>query len=1201
MYWNRLRQMSGRTGTRAALVALVAGLPMTLGASAAFADTPLLRVDSVTNTTAPPGGALQYRLQVTNLGTAPTDGSEIDVVATLPAGVVGDSVNGGSSFTCIGLDGGNPVPVAGASVVKCTSTAVIGEHEAFPFDFPFDFRKFFINATVAPSASGVRTASFALSGGGADPASTVDPVDITPTAPGFGVDTFDGQITSDPASDPYTQAAGHPYEATTDIDFNSTTNPGLAPGIGGSLWPVEPTRDVMADLPPGFVGNPTTVDKCTAGQLANGSVQALALCPSTSQVGTALVRTNGGGVFGSHDIFGPVPVFAMVPPPDVPARFGFNVGGTIVTLDARLRSGSDYGLSVDARNISEGLAVAGTSLTFWGVPADPSHDPDRACPGRPAPSDQGPFCTSGAPQKAFLRNPTSCTAAPGSPVSDGLLTFLHVDSWVNPGRLAGDGSPDLSDPNWKSAQFASHLAPSYPATPAGWGPNQLPTGCDKVPFDPTLTAAPSSPVRAASPSGFVFDVNLPQSDDPQAIGEADLKKAVATLPLGVRISPSAADGLQACSPSQIGLHTTADPSCPEGSKVGSVVITTPLLDHQLTGSVYLATPHDNPFDSLVAVYVVAKGPGLVLKLPGEVDADPSTGQLTATFDNNPQLPFTNFHLEFKGGSRAPLVTPDACGTHATHAVLTSWSGATVSSNSSFTVAANSAGSACSPQGFSPSLEAGVQNPVAGSSSTFVLRLARDDDDEEIQSVATRLPAGLLAKLAGVTRCSDAQAAGGVCPAASRIGGVSVRVGAGPSPFSITSGQVFLTDGYKGAPFGLDITVPAVAGPFDLGVVNTRAALRIDPITAQATVEADPLPRMLEGIPVLARDIQVSIDRDGFMRSPTNCSPMTIEATVASFEGSTANLSNRFQVGDCASLALAPKLAIALTGKGQTTDDKHPAVVASLTQPAGQANLKKVTVSLPLSLALDPDNANGLCEFTDGSKIEPTCPKASIVGTATARTPILDQPLTGPVYFVKNVRKDPKSGREIRTLPKLVIPLTGENGVRLNVTGTSNVVGGRLVTTFDNLPDAPVSSFTLNIAGGKHGILVVSGTDICKATQVADQQIDGQNGKTADAAVTLATPACGLKVLSKKVGKRSVTLKVSGLGAGKLTVSGKGIKKTSRAIKAATVATVTARRTGHGRPSGVRVSFTPRGSHKAVATTVSLRSAGTGHAKIKESK
>jgi hypothetical protein len=336
-------------------------------------------------------------------------------------------------------------------------------------------------------------------------------------------------------------------------------------------------------------------------------------------------------------------------------------------------------------------------------------------------------------------------------------------------------------------------------------------------------------------------------------------------------------------------------------------------------------------------------------------------------------------------------------------------------------------------------------------------------------------------------------------------------------------------------------------------------------------------------------LDVSIDKPGFMVNPTSCAPKSVDGALRSVAGATAALSVSFQVGRCASLGLRPALALTLSGKGQTTDGKHPAVTADLTQRSGEANIKKVEVRLPLSVALDPDNANGLCEFADGTKVEPTCPRASVVGSATATTPLLDEPLSGPVYFVKNVRKDPKSGRDIKTLPKLVIPLVGQNGVKLTLTGTSNVIDNRLVTTFDNLPDAPVSSFRLNINGGKHGILAVSGgskADLCAANQVADRQIDGQNGRQADADITIRTPSCPLKVISKKVTAKAVTLRVGGLGAGKVTVTGPGIRKTTKTIVSATVATITLKRAKGPLGKG-KVSFLPNGAKVAKTATVKL--------------
>jgi hypothetical protein len=492
--------------------------------------------------------------------------------------------------------------------------------------------------------------------------------------------------------------------------------------------------------------------------------------------------------------------------------------------------------------------------------------------------------------------------------------------------------------------------------------------------------------------------------------------------------------------------------------------------------------------------------------------------------------------------------------------------------------------------FEPTLNAGLTVPRAGGSSPFTTTISRPSGQQDINGLNMTLAPGLLANIGSVAQCGEADANAGTCPAGSQIGRTTVASGNGSTPVYIPQKgkaptAVYLAGPYKGAPYSLSIVVPAQAGPYDLGTVVVRAALRVDPIDAHVTVDSDPIPTMLLGVPLDVQKIHVAIDRPGFMAAPTNCDPMQISGNVTSAQGASVGVADGFQVTDCATLNVKPKLALSLSGKGQTTDGKHPGVSATLTQAPGQANLKKVSVALPLSLALDPDNANGLCEFVDGSKVEPTCPKASIVGQATARTPILNEPLTGPVYFVKNIRKDPKSGREIRTLPKLVIPLVGPNGLKLTLTGTSAVEDDRLVTTFDAIPDAPVSSFQLDINGGKGGILTVSGdkADVCKANQIAEQQINGQNGKVANADITIQTPACATKIISKKVGKTTVTIKVGGLGAGKLTVTGHGIKKTTKIITNTTVATITAKRT-KGKPGKATVTFDPTGPAKARKAT-----------------
>ncbi|MET0601550.1 MAG: hypothetical protein ABW167_06125 [Baekduia sp.] len=966
-------------------------------------------------------------------------------------------------------------------------------------------------------------------------------------ADGFGI--VPGSFTATTAS---TQAGAH-ADATTSFTFNT----------GPDGYPVGTVKDIVVDLPPGAAGNPQSFPTCNAGQLVT---QPIPICPVDSQLGDTRLKFVQQG-FAFDAIF---PVYNMEPRGTRPAEFGFNVILASIFVSISVRP-DDHGLRATIHNVPTTLRLVRSTLTLWGDPADPSHDEHR---GSTQCSIFGgvPYCSSpptpaGFPPAAFMRNPTEC-GKPG-------VTTLKVTSWENP----NDEITVAADPTTM-------------------------VGCDRLKFDADVSLQPSSR-SAGAPTGVTVDLTVPQSENPKDLGSADLRKAVVKLPAGMTVNPAAADGLQACSAAQIDLESSEEPTCPTASKIGTVQIDTPVLDEPMTGAVYLAQPHANRFDSLLALYLVAKGSGVTIKLPGRVDADAATGQLTTTFDDNPQLPFTRLRMTLNAGSQAQLALPKACGTYETQAELTSWGGQVARSTSRMTVDQNCDAAAR----FAPSFSAGVANPAGGKSSPFSLTAARADGEQELSSITSvQLPAGLLADIGSVPQCGDADAAAGTCPAASRVGRVEVAAGSGAPVWLPQAGRVptsvSLTGPYKGAPFGLSIVVPTQAGPFDLGAVVVRAAVSIDRATAAVTVKSDPLPLILSGIALRVRQINVLIDRPGFMRNPTNCNPTTIAASIdsaaadaagiplvgpvtaqgagfAKSVGSTATPSVRFQAGGCRDLGFAPKLAMTLTGKGQTTDGKHPGLTAKLTQLGGEANNKKVTVSLPLSLALDPDNANGLCEPADAAADK--CPALSIVGRAHAISPILDQPLDGPVYFVRGERKDPKSGRIIRTLPKLYVPLTGQNGVKIDLHASSEVKADHLITTFDNIPDAPVSSFELTINGGKGGILTVSNADICKSTQVANQQADGQNGKDADAPVTMQTSSCPLKVLSKKVGKHSVAVTVSGLGAGKVTISGKGIKKTSKTIAKSTVATITAKRT-KGTPGKVTVTFDPTGPAKARKTT-----------------
>ncbi len=1079
-----------RHGALARLLLLATVLAFTLLAAVATSAlaAPGWRVDPLATTTAAPGGTLRYLVQLTNNGDAPLDGtvSPMTFSGTLPAGLTVTDVQSFDSWDCSSV-------VPGASSFSCTNTSNV-----IPAAFTTDLT---VDLAVDPSASGVLTSTFAVTGGDpSDPtlpsASTVDPTTITPELPSFGIDAFDGQVTSDAAGDPLTQAGGHPFEASTSIDFNTASAPGR---FKGEPWPREPVRDVTVDLPPGFVGDPAGIDQCTLGQLANAvGVQAEALCPSTSQIGVAMVRAN---ITNAGTTLGPIPVFNMVPPPNVPARFGFNAAGTVVTLDGSVRSSTDYGVTVRATNVPEGIAMTGTTLTLWGVPADPVHDPDRACPGQPAPFNTGPSCQSGAPLRAFLRNPTSCTA-PGR----GLPTTVTIDSWDSPIPVTDT--------------FFTHLPPAYPYPQEDWGAQAGTDGCEKVPFTPTIDARPTSLV-AGQPSAFTFDVSLPQSDDPTQIGEGDLKKAVVTLPPGVRVNPSSASGLGGCSESQIGLigtgfpepnairFDTSDPTCPDSSKIGSVTIDTPLLSRPVDGSIYLAAPHDNPFGTLLGLYLVARGPGVILKLPGKIEADPATGQLTSTFDDNPQLPFSNLHLAFKDGPRAPLLNPPTCGTYTTNAQFTAWSGAVVDTSSDFTISQDGRGAPCPGPQFAPDFSAGTESSAGGSSSPLDIRFTRSDGDQELSSVSVHTPPGLLGHIADAVLCGDGAAAAGTCPDGSKIGDVTVGAGGGPNPFYISNGRAYITGPYKGAPFGLSIVVPAIAGPFDLGNVVVRTALFVDKHNATLSAVSDPLPTILQGIPLDVRDVRISIDKPGFIVNPTNCAVQQISGQIASTGGMTANVSNRFQAADCQALGFAPKMALAVGGKGHTRSPESTPLSTRITMPMGDANLRSVKVTLPSTINARLTVINDACTRAEFENDIAKCGHAQ-AGTAVAVTPLLRDPLRGKVYFVKN-------GHPI---PDLFVALRGQ--VDFDLIGRITIPGGsRLATTFNTAPDVPIRSFALRLFGDEQNGSIGAAANLCAAKSrkaKASLSFVGQNGKTVSLSQALVVHGCA-KPKARRAGRR----------------------------------------------------------------------------------
>jgi hypothetical protein len=936
-----------------------------------------------------------------------------------------------------------------------------------------------------------------------------------PPAPPLEVLDFTARALDGVGND-YTVAGGNPYEARTGFRFPIS---GSNTGPGASDIDVEDARMIFTDLPPGFVGNAAAAARCRPEQIA--TFPADPVCPADSKVGEVQLTTTTP--LETADVFN------MVPDKGYPAQFAFQLSSSVVQLYPRLRSRTgEYGVTVVSPGVTK-VWLNEVEARFFGVPADHTS-------------------SSGGVRLPFLSMPSDCLV--GAP-----STNIFVDSWINPGRTLPNSSsdfgfPDLSDPLWKSA---SAVAPPV-------------TGCDApglaAQFRPSFDMRPTPGTgtsQADAPSGYTVDLKFPQAAndptdssspvDPSVPSAPPLKDATVTLPEGVSVSPSAADGLDGCTDTgagdQVHYDSTDPATCPDASKIGSVVATSPLLAERdpetdevigadpVGGSVYVIAPHPGDLDPSggrdglfrLLIEVDSRKLGVNVKIPGVVTANRDTGRLTARFEDNPQLPAKALRLAFKPGSRAALANPPTCTTATTNGVFTPWSrGGTRSdgvqvpgtpdatSSSSFDVSWDGNGAGCpATLPFSPGVNAGLVDAQGGGSSPFVFDLTRSDRQDVVDGLDVALPGGLLGAVRNVELCSDAAANAGSCPAASRVGSATVAAGPGANPFYLRDQPVSLTGPYKGAPYGLAVAVHAAAGPFDLGTVVVRQALHVDPNNAHVTVKSDPLPTIRDGVPFRVRRVHVVTDRPGFMRSPTSCRAKTIATTVSSAGDQTANLTTPFQVNSCSKLAFKPKLALQLTGRKQTKTGKHPGLKATVTQRAGEAGIQKAEVRLPKSLALDPSNAQALCEFAEGTRddLENRCPKGSIVGRAKATSPLLKAPLAGNVYFVKNVRIDKKTGNQIRTLPMIIVALRGE--IDINLRGESSTTNsGKLVNTFDNVPDAPVSKFNLNINGGNTGILAVTRTrtakiNLCAGRHTAEADIDSHNTRHNTLNISMKTP------------------------------------------------------------------------------------------------
>jgi hypothetical protein len=840
------------------------------------------------------------------------------------------------------------------------------------------------------------------------------------------------------AGEPETQAGAHPYELVTTVKFNKTPVEENSPGT------IPNTKDVSVELPAGLIGNSPALPRCSH------LVVAQERCPGETQVGSIALSGSKGW---SWDL----PLYNVVPAEHVPAEFGAYIAGQVgAWMSFHVRTGSDYGVNSGSINMPAGFELEEVVVKVWGVPASPTHDTERVCAG-----DLG--CPDPEPARPFLANPTSC-AGPQT-------ARLEADTWQMPGS------------------FVTAIA-------------ELPgfTGCNQLGFEPTVEALPTTDV-ADSPSGLDVDVRIPQDvksegiEDPNGRASADLRDTKVALPPGLVVNPALASGLAACSAPQMELHGPEPAQCPDAAKIGRVEVDTPFVGYTLLGSVYVAAPYENPFDSLLAIYVVVDDPatGLVIKLAGDIEANPETGQLTVTIDEIPQLPFADIKLDLFAGPRAALRTSPTCGTFESTSELTPWSapesGPPATWSSPFQITSAPGGGSCpaaaAEQPDSPNFQAGTETPVAGSYSPLVLRLHREDDSQELRGINTVLPPGLTAKLAGVAECptasiETAERRGGVeerespsCPTSSEVGTVTIGAGAGPAPF-VTVGRVYLAGPYKGAPFSLAVVTPVVAGPYDLGTVVVRAALDVNPITSQVTVKSDPIPTILRGIPLDVKTILVKLQRPDFALNPTNCEKMSVDGEALSPVGQNVVLADPFQVSSCEALGFKPRFSASTSGKTSRADGAslHVVVTYPNARQGSEANIKSVHVELPKALPSRLSTLNHACVGSVFAQNPANCPPLSRIGYARAITPILGVPLAGPAYFVSHGSQK---------LPELILVLEGD-GITIQLHGETFISPADITsTTFPAVPDQPITSLELTLPQGPDSALSANG-NLCAATK-----------------------------------------------------------------------------------------------------------------------
>ncbi|HEY6730656.1 MAG TPA: hypothetical protein VI039_06485 [Solirubrobacterales bacterium] len=957
---------------------------------------------------------------------------------------------------------------------------------------------------------------FAFGGGAGSEAVATDSFTFGPALP-FEILDFAAR-SEDGAGLDFIEAGGHPPLATSSfrIPARRTAQKGVAENQS-----VEQLRNLYFELPAGFVGNPEAVPTCSVIQVRENA------CPEAAVVGGISLDL---GEFKEQER----PIFRVVPEGGFPAAFAFRpVADSPITvvLRASLRSNGDYGVTAVAPLPPQQPAVERVRFaTLCGYGAEMENKGQGVglvflgCKEEDEPT---------ANESPFLTMPTRCGGAPD-------VTRAHIDSFEHTGLQTDEGFPQLSDSNWKSAEAVAPQNTGCEALTEAWAGGG--------PGSPTFGFKPDN-TKAAAPVGYTAHLHIPQEGllDPDGLATSHLKDTTVTLPEGVVLNPAAADGLEACTEEQAGYlgdgfgspnpmrFSTTSEGCPLSSKIGTVEVSTPILDETLDGSIYLAAQKENPFNSNFATYLVIDDAktGIKATLAGKVDPNLVTGRITATFPNNPQVPVEDLEVKFFEGDHASLVNPDVCSDYTTQTALTPWSAVdpdnptaaeTAFSNDTTAVDTPATGQSNCPTSkaarpFDLGFSARSTNPIASATSPFVLRLTRPEGNQELNEISVTTPPGFAAVLKGVATCSEAgiaqatartatgdgalEIASPSCSASSQIGTTTIGAGAGADPFYVKTGKVYLTGPYKSAPVSLTFIVPAVAGPFDLGVQVVRTALYVNPKTAQVTAKSDPIPQILAGIPLQVRDVRVELDRPGgFTLNPSNCEAMNISAQITGGSGAVANLGNRFQVGGCENLGFKPNLQIKVTGGTKRSD--YQRLEATVTARPGDANIARAAVTLPHAFFLAQEHIQTIC--TRVQFAAKTCPAKSVYGSAEATSPLLDGTLSGPVYLRSSDNP----------LPDLVAALRGPDSqpIEVELAGRTDSKNEGLRNTFDLVPDAPVSEFKLKLRGGKKS-LVVNSRSICGVKLRATVRLNAQNGLTRNFRPVISKPSCKKKKGNKQ--------------------------------------------------------------------------------------